>query len=147
WVAEHRPLSSEQPVPRAGSFEVRPGQMPVVDADTAIAIAAEGTLLDARAPARYRGETEPVDPRAGHVPGAVNAPFSEHTDDHGVWRSREELAQRFAALGVTGDEPIGAYCGSGVTACSVLVALEHAGLSTPQNPAALYAGSWSQWAA
>lgn len=145
WVAEQRQLSSEQPAVRVGSFEVHPGQMPVVDADTAAGIAEEGTLLDARAPARYRGETEPVDPRAGHVPGAVNAPSSEHTDAHGAWRSAQELARRFAALGVAEDRPIGAYCGSGVTACSVLLALEHAGVSTPENPAALYAGSWSQW--
>ena len=107
----------------------------------------DGVLLDARAPERYRGEVEPMDPRAGHVPGARNAPFSEHTGESGRWRSPEELAERFAALGVTRDSAVGAYCGSGVTACSVLLALEHAGITDARNPAVLYAGSWSNWAA
>lgn len=145
WVAEGRPLTTEVPQEAAGNFVARPGQMPVADADSAALIANEGVLLDARAPERYRGEKEPVDPRAGHVPGAINAPIAEHVDHAGKWCSGVELARRFASLGVDAERPIGAYCGSGVMACSVVLALEHAGMSTPEQPAMLYAGSWSQW--
>jgi thiosulfate/3-mercaptopyruvate sulfurtransferase len=116
--------------------------MPVLDADEIAELARTGTLLDARAPERYRGEVEPIDPRAGHIPGAVNAPFAGHTGPDGRWRPPAELAERFAALGVTAGRPVGAYCGSGVTAASVVLALEVAGVTTP---AALYAGSWSHW--
>lgn len=147
WTAEGKPTSTEVPEPGDGGFRVRPGAMPVIDADQAAGLARDGVLLDARAPERYRGEVEPMDPRAGHVPGARNAPFSEHTGESGRWRSPEDLAERFAALGVTGDSAVGAYCGSGVTACSVLLALEHAGITDARNPAVLYAGSWSNWAA
>ncbi|MCP2256810.1 thiosulfate/3-mercaptopyruvate sulfurtransferase [Streptoalloteichus tenebrarius] len=147
WVAEGRPVTTDEPRPEPGDLTVRPGTLPVVDADGAADLARAGVLLDARAPERYRGDVEPVDPRAGHVPGARNAPFSEHVDGTGRWRSPEELRERFAALGVGRDGPVGAYCGSGVTACSVLLALEVAGLSTPERPAVLYAGSWSHWSA
>jgi thiosulfate/3-mercaptopyruvate sulfurtransferase len=114
--------------------------MSVLDADEAAELARTGVLLDARAPERYRGDVEPVDPRAGHIPGAVNAPFTEHIGPDGRWRSPEELAKRFADLGVEAGK-VGAYCGSGVTASSVVLALEVAGL----GPAPLYAGSWSHW--
>ncbi|GAA2800282.1 sulfurtransferase [Saccharopolyspora taberi] len=147
WVAEGRPVTTDPVVPAEGDFEVRPGSMPVVDADAAASLAREGALLDARAPERYRGDTEPLDARAGHIPGAVNAPFAEHVDSSGKWRPAQELAERFAQLGVETSSPVGAYCGSGVTACSVLLALEHAGLSTAERPAVLYAGSWSEWSA
>ncbi|GAA0540882.1 sulfurtransferase [Saccharopolyspora subtropica] len=147
WTAEGRPTTTEQPTPREGDFRVRPGSMPVIDADEAARLAREGTLLDARAPERYRGDVEPLDPRAGHIPGAVNAPFAAHVAADGRWRSPEDLARHFADLGVGGSGPVGAYCGSGVTACSVLLALEHAGLTGPDRPAALYAGSWSNWSA
>jgi thiosulfate/3-mercaptopyruvate sulfurtransferase len=121
--------------------------MPVLDADGAAELATTGVLLDARAPERYRGDVEPVDPRAGHVPGALNAPFSGHVDARGRWRTPAELADRFAGLGVRSDTSVGAYCGSGVTASSVVLALEVSGLTGPTNPAALYAGSWSNWSA
>jgi thiosulfate/3-mercaptopyruvate sulfurtransferase len=201
--------------------------MPVVDADGAAELARTGVLLDARAPERYRGEVEPIDPRAGHVPGAINAPFAAHVDADGHWRPASELAEHFAAVGVTrgtvagvatasaapegtsavaaGDSGavtgvdgstaadagtgtgtdagagaatgagagsdggtgasagsgvasgadaggssgtrVGAYCGSGVTATSVLLALEVAGVTSVDNPGVLYAGSWSNWSA
>ncbi|GDY30299.1 sulfurtransferase [Gandjariella thermophila] len=145
WVAEGRPVTTEVPHPAPGDIEVRPGAMPVLDADAAARLAREGLLLDARAPERYRGDTEPVDPRAGHLPGAVNAPFSQHIGGDGRWRAPAELAERFAALGARGDRPVGAYCGSGVTATSVVLALEVAGVTSAERPAALYAGSWSHW--
>lgn len=110
-------------------------------------LALDGVLLDARTRARYLGEVEPVDPRAGHVPGARNAPFVEHLGPDGYWRPASELAEHYARLGVTPDIPVGACCGSGVTACSVVLALEYAGLRPSRRPAALYAGSWSHWIA
>ena len=145
WTAAGLPVATGEETPEPGDFTVRPGGMPVLDAEEAAALPGTGVLLDARAPERYRGETEPLDPRAGHIPGALNAPFAANTDDQGRWRSPSELADRFAALGVTGGQPIGAYCGSGVTAASVVLALEVAGITSPDAPAALYAGSWSHW--
>jgi thiosulfate/3-mercaptopyruvate sulfurtransferase len=147
WQVEGLPETAEIPEPAEGDFRVRPGQMPVLQADGAAAVAREGRLLDARAPERYRGEQEPVDPRAGHVPGAVNAPFAEHVDESGRWRAPADLAERFAELGVDHGAPVAAYCGSGVTACSVVLALERAGITDAEHPAALYAGSWSDWSA
>ncbi|WP_075743568.1 MULTISPECIES: sulfurtransferase [Actinoalloteichus] len=146
WTAEGREVTAVVPDPAPGDIVVRAGSLPVLDAAGAEELTERGVLLDARAPQRYRGEVEPVDARPGHVPGARNAPFAEHLDESGRWRSPAELAEHFAALGVTGTTPVGAYCGSGVTACSVLLALETAGLSAPDRPAALYAGSWSEWA-
>lgn len=142
WQAAGLPVSAEVPSPAAGDIVVQAGQMPVVDADEAADLARRGTLLDARAHPRYTGQVEPVDPRPGHVPGAVSAPFGDHVDGDGRWRSADELSARFADLGVTADRPAGAYCGSGVTATSVILALEVAGR---REPAALYAGSWSHW--
>ncbi|MCW2631576.1 MAG: 3-mercaptopyruvate sulfurtransferase, partial [Pseudonocardia sp.] len=124
---------------------VRPGAMPVLDADAAAQLAADGVLLDARAPARYLGEVEPVDPRAGHIPGARNAPATAQRGADGRWLPAAALAERFAASGVDASTQVGAYCGSGVTAAAVVLALEHSGLRTPDAPAALYAGSWSHW--
>jgi thiosulfate/3-mercaptopyruvate sulfurtransferase len=144
WQAEGRPVTTDVQAPAEGDITVRPGGLPVVDADGAADLARTGLLLDARAPERYRGDVEPIDPKAGHVPGAVNAPFSAHTGADGRWHTPEELAAHFAELGVRGDRPVGAYCGSGVTATSVLLALEVAGVG---DKAALYAGSWSNWSA
>ncbi|MFC4001955.1 sulfurtransferase [Prauserella oleivorans] len=144
WQAEGRSLSTEPAEPAEGDIEVRPGHLPVVDADGAAALAREGVLLDARAHERYTGEREPVDPRAGHVPGARNAPFSSQVGPDRRWRSPEELREHFAALGVADEVPAGAYCGSGINACSIVLAREIAGRP---EPAALYAGSWSHWSA
>ncbi|CRK55792.1 Thiosulfate sulfurtransferase, rhodanese [Alloactinosynnema sp. L-07] len=145
WVAHGGPVDTAVVVPRPGDIEVRPGGMPVLDAGDAAAMARDGILLDARAPERYRGDVEPIDPRAGHVPGAVNAPFAGHLGEDGRWKRAGALAERFAEIGVRAGEPVGAYCGSGVTASSVVLALEVAGVTTPERPAALYAGSWSHW--
>ncbi|MDO8143132.1 MULTISPECIES: sulfurtransferase [unclassified Isoptericola] len=123
-----------------GDMVAHPGGMPVLDADDAADLATSGVLLDARAAERYRGEVEPVDPQAGHVPGAVSAPTTENLDDEGAFRSEAELRARFTSLGVRPDATVGVYCGSGVTAAHEIAALASIGV-----PAALYPGSWSQW--
>ena len=102
-----------------------------------------GVVIDARAPERYRGETEPVDSRAGHIPGARNAHYADNLDADLRFRSPAALRKRFAALGITDAAGVVAYCGSGVTACHNLVAMEYAGLGRGR----LYPGSWSQYAA
>ncbi|WP_194817602.1 sulfurtransferase [Nocardia sp. XZ_19_385] len=124
-----------EPDPEPGDVGLSPGHMSVVDADTIANW--DGLLLDARAGERYRGEVEPVDPRAGHVPGAVSAPTAENLDGEGRFRTTDQLLERFTSLG-TG--PVAVYCGSGVTAAHQIAALAAAGID-----AALYPGSWSQW--
>ncbi len=126
----------------AGDFVAVPGGMAALDAGEAAQLARSGVLLDARAAERYRGEMEPVDPVAGHIPGAVSAPTAANVAEDGRFRSPQELRARFASLGAslgTGG-PVGAYCGSGVTAAHEVLALTLAGI-----PAALYVGSWSEW--
>lgn len=127
-----------------GDFEPVSGHLPIVDADGAarLALSVGGLLLDARAGERYRGETEPVDRVAGHIPGAVSAPTLDNLDACGRWLPADELRSRFCSLGVGGsDADVGVYCGSGVTAAHEVIALRLAGLGT----AALYVGSWSEW--
>jgi thiosulfate/3-mercaptopyruvate sulfurtransferase len=114
--------------------------MPVRDADGAAEFSSSGVLFDARAGERYRGEAEPIDPRAGHIPGAVSAPTQGNLDAEGRFIAADALRSRFAALGVDGSREVAVYCGSGVTAAHEIAALAVAGLD-----AALYPGSWSQW--
>ncbi|MEV0722463.1 sulfurtransferase [Micromonospora purpureochromogenes] len=144
WLAAGLPASTEVPAPPAGDVTVRPGALPVLDTAAAAALAAadEGVLLDVRAAPRYRGETEPIDPVAGHVPGAVNLPAPEYVTE-GRFPAAEALRERFAAAGVTEGGSVGAYCGSGVTAAQAVLALHLAG----RPDAALYVGSWSNWVA
>jgi thiosulfate/3-mercaptopyruvate sulfurtransferase len=143
WAGAGLPVSTADPAPRAGDFVARPGQLPVLDGAGAAELARSGILLDARAPARYRGETEPIDRMAGHIPGAISAPTAANVTSDGLFRPVAELRDRFAALGITGpSQGVGTYCGSGVTAAHQVLALELAGL-----PAALYVGSWSGWVA
>ncbi len=123
-----------------GEVVLSAGHLPVIDADAAAVLARTGRLLDARAAARYRGEVEPIDPRAGHIPGAVSAPTTGNLNDDATFRSSAALRQRFAEMGATG--VVGVYCGSGVTAAHEIAALAVAGI-----PATLYPGSWSQWSA
>jgi thiosulfate/3-mercaptopyruvate sulfurtransferase len=144
WRAAGLPVTVEVSQPQPGTITLRPGAMPVLDASQAAALARDGVLLDARAASRYHGETEPVDPRAGHIPGATNAPFPELTDAQGRWLPPTRLRELAQQWGV-GDAEVGAYCGSGINACALVLGLERAGVTTPQRPAALYAGSWSQW--
>ena len=124
-----------------GDFSASPGHLPLLDADGAAALASTGLLLDARAGERYRGETELVDPVAGHIPGAVSAPTAENVNADGTFRPAADLAARFAGLGAT--------------AASSRWASTAAPASPPPTrpspsalagiPAALYIGSWSDW--
>jgi thiosulfate/3-mercaptopyruvate sulfurtransferase len=109
--------------------------------DVAQHVARGGVVIDSRDPARYRGEVEPIDPIAGHVPGAVNVPFTDNLIE-GRFRGADELATRFAPVVGDDDRPI-VYCGSGVTACHNALAMERAGLGLPR----IYVGSWSGWIA
>ncbi len=145
WVAAGRPVSTDAPTPPPGDVVVRPGDLPVLDAGQAAALAAadDAVLLDVRAAPRYRGEVEPIDPVAGHVPGAANLPAGEYVGPDGRFLAAEMLSERFAAVGVTEGRAVGAYCGSGVTAAQAVLALHLAG----RPDAALYVGSWSNWVA
>jgi thiosulfate/3-mercaptopyruvate sulfurtransferase len=142
WQAAGGPVVKDLPVAAPGDVVVEPGGMPVLDAAAAAALArgATGTLLDVRAPARYRGETEPVDPVAGHIPGAVNAPKTATTHPDGRLLPAAQLREFYALHGVHDGTPVGAYCGSGVTAAHTALALTVAGFQP-----ALYVGSWSDW--
>ena len=139
WTAAGRPVStsgSRRPAGTGPGARARHS----VGGDDAAALPVRGLLIDVRAAERFRGEAEPIDPVAGHVPGAVNAPLTGNTDEIGRFLPAAELRARFAALGVHADVPVAAYCGSGVTACQTILALRLAGLD-----AALYPGSWSGW--
>ena len=142
WTAAGLPLSADTPDRATRRWSPRPGRMPTVGTAELAADPGDYRLLDARAPERFRGEHEPMDPVAGHVPGAVNRPTSVSLDEAGRFRPTETLRAELSPL-VAGAPPGGvvAMCGSGVTACHLLLALEHVGLAG----AALYAGSWSEW--
>jgi thiosulfate/3-mercaptopyruvate sulfurtransferase len=141
WKAEGRPLETAEPRVAPEHFEPRFDAARVLSKAQLLALVGSGDalLLDARAPERYRGETEPIDPRAGRVPGARNAPFSGNLGAGALFLEPEALRRRYAELGAAEREPI-VYCGSGITACHDLLALEIAGLR-----GRLYAGSWSEW--
>ncbi len=140
WAAAGHPLTTDEPSVIEGDFTARPGGMPVLDAAAAARLARAGTLLDARAAERYRAEVEPVDPVAGHIPGARSAPTTANLQPDGTFLAPDTLRARFAELGARAGGTVGAYCGSGVTAAHEVLALTLAGI-----PAALYPGSWSEW--
>lgn len=145
WQDEGLPLRKGDEEPRAAArFEGKPGAMPTIDADAVAAAIKNGglRLVDVRVPERYRGEMEPVDPVAGHIPTAINVPFSGNLSQDGLWLSPDELRARYEAL-VDGRDAkaVACYCGSGVTAAHGVLAMEVADLGTPS----LYPGSWSEW--
>ncbi|WP_328685136.1 sulfurtransferase [Streptomyces sp. NBC_00343] len=143
WRAAGLPLESGIPAdPTPGDVVLRVGALPTTDADGAAELAVSGLLLDARAGERYRGEVEPVDPRAGHIPGAVSAPTGENLAADGTFLAPESLRKRFEERGAGDAARIGVYCGSGVTAAHQIAALEIAGFE-----ATLFPGSWSAWSA
>ncbi len=140
WQAAGLACPTEPVTAEPGDFLAMPGGLPVLDADLAAGVARTALLLDVRAAERYRAETEPIDPVAGHIPGAVNAPIAGNLAPAGSFRPAAELRARYGALGARPDVPTGAYCGSGVAAAQTVLALTLAGL-----PATLYPGSWSNW--
>ncbi len=155
WLAAGQPVEAgpgpgDAPFGAAGGFTARPGGQPLLAAAGAAATARDSVLLDARAAERYRGAVEPVDPVAGHIPGAVSAPTTANVTATGRFLDPDALRRRFASLGVPAPDagagpargaPLpGVYCGSGVTAAHEVLAMDVAGL-----PAALYVGSWSDW--
>jgi thiosulfate/3-mercaptopyruvate sulfurtransferase len=144
WRDLGLPLTADVPRPRAGSFTARPRPQYAVDAATVQRAAADPAqrVLDARAPERYRGDVEPIDAVGGHVPGARNHPVAENVGPDGLFLPAETLRVKLlASLGGVEPQRAIAMCGSGVTACHVLLAMERAGLPG----ARLYPGSWSEW--
>ena len=136
------PLETGSPtIPRGDVVAREPRTGMKLDYDDVRHLPRDAVLLDARRAERYRGEEEPVDPRAGHIPGARSAPWGGNLDEGGRLRSPDELRRRFGDLGVHEGADVVAYCGSGVSACVNLLALEVAGLPG----ARLYPGSWSDW--
>jgi thiosulfate/3-mercaptopyruvate sulfurtransferase len=129
----------ERPAP--GTFRLSERRGDTVSADEIEDGLDGAALVDARAPERYAGATEPIDPVAGHIPGAANAPYAELAPG-GRYLPAEQLRARLERAGASGDDGLVAYCGSGVSACTVVLAAELAGL-----PARLYPGSWSEWCA
>ena len=142
WVGKGYPLAVEMPDIVATDYSpADPLNEPILPLESVQSfIAGGGILLDARAAPRFAGEAEPIDPVAGHVPGAVNLPFPALSDDTGCLLPPEEVRSTFASLGADGAESA-AMCGSGVTACFLIAAMEATGL----KPARLYPGSWSEW--
>ena len=146
WTGEGRPTASGPDGERGAAHEFtgapRAGLSLSADDVAAIMRAPDWRLVDARSPDRYRGETEPIDKIAGHIPGAVNHFFQWNLNDRGTFRSPEEIRARLReSVGDVAPGHMVCYCGSGVTACHNLLALEHAGL----HGAKLYPGSWSEW--
>ena len=140
WLAAGHAIERGATAAEPGDFVPHPGGMPLLDAEGAADVARAGVLIDARAPERFRAEREPIDPVAGHVPGAVNVPSTDVVDATGRFLDVDALRARFAAAGVGDGASVGAYCGSGVAASHQVLALSLAGY-----PAALYVGSWSDW--
>ncbi|WP_298512597.1 sulfurtransferase [uncultured Nocardioides sp.] len=138
WREAGGAAQASTPRPAEGDFEPGPGVLPVVDADAVLDVP---VLIDARAPERFRGETEPIDPVAGHIPGAVNVPTGVNLGADGRFRDIAQLRALYEAAGVPLDgTEVAVYCGSGVTAIHDVLALELLGVR-----ATLYPGSWSGW--
>ncbi|UKA48452.1 sulfurtransferase [Arthrobacter sp. FW305-123] len=140
WRAAGYPVESGEVLPDVGNVTLGEGRMPAITEQEAGQYHRDGMLLDARAGERYRGEVEPIDPRAGHIPGAISAPTTENITPDGTFLPVEELRRRFEELGLNDSSKVAVYCGSGVTASHEIAALDIAGYR-----AALYPGSFSQW--
>jgi len=138
WVAAGNLLETEEPAAASGMpLALTAGHLPTLEADEVAAF--DGTVIDVRAPERYRGEVEPIDPRAGHIPGAVNRPVGGYWTAEGTLPDEGELR---GLLALPEDTPVAVYCGSGVSAAQVVLALASLGVD-----ASLYPPSWSGWSA
>ncbi|MFB7249419.1 sulfurtransferase [Microbacterium sp. NPDC056234] len=140
WTAAGHVLESGTVTPTPGDIELAEIGADALSIDEAAVLPASGILIDVRAPERYRGESEPLDPAAGHIPGAVNVPTGELFAADGLLLGQDALRRRFADAGVTEDTPVAAYCGSGIAATHTALVLSEIGIE-----AAVFPGSWSQW--
>ncbi|MFJ4168563.1 sulfurtransferase [Paenarthrobacter sp. NPDC089714] len=140
WRAAGNRVEAGEVNPDVGQVTLGEGAMATIGEGEAAQWHGERLLLDARAGERYRGEVEPIDPRAGHIPGAVSAPTTANVTAEGAFLPAAELRERFEELGVGASSEVAVYCGSGVTAAHQIAALEIAGFE-----AALFPGSFSQW--
>ncbi|MCZ4128123.1 sulfurtransferase [Stutzerimonas balearica] len=141
WRQADQPLEAHECPAECGTFTGQPDPQMLIEATELSRQLADFQLLDARAQPRFRGDVEPLDPVAGHIPGAICAPFSENLGGDGRFLAPDQLRQRFLSISDGDVRPLVAYCGSGVTACHNLFAMSLAGLGLPR----LYAGSWSEW--
>lgn len=139
WQHQGGELTAEIPTPSVTTFTPTDSSFNYLTTDALRETLADLQLIDARAKERYEGKVEPIDPVAGHIPSAFNHPFSQNLQDNGCFKPAAELAAQWRAL--LNGKPVVHMCGSGVTACHNLLAMEHAGLGV----SALYAGSWSEW--
>lgn len=140
WRAAGFPVETDDVRPEPGDVVLDEIGADAISIDEAADFPASGVLLDVRAAERYRGEHEPLDPIAGHIPGAVNLPMAAHLDPEGKILDTHTLQANFAQVGVSDGTPVAAYCGSGVTAAHTALVLDEIGI-----PAKVFPGSWSQW--
>jgi thiosulfate/3-mercaptopyruvate sulfurtransferase len=140
WTDAGLPLATDQPTYAATTWTPGAPRDDLVGTEAVEVAAPSALLLDARAAERYRGEVEPIDPRPGHIPGAVSAPWSTNLDERGRFLPADELRRLYQALGA-GERPVIAYCGSSLTATHDLLAMEIADIAGGR----LYEGSWSHW--
>ena len=143
WSGQSHPLTADPPDIVPTTYETGEGPTLAVDRDQLLARLGTAQVIDAREPERYRGETEPIDSVAGHIPTALSAPTADNVGPDGTFKPAHVLAAQFSEMGLDPDTPVVSYCGSGVTACHNLLALHIAGY--PEG--ILYPGSWSDWSA
>lgn len=140
WRDASRAVEEGEATPEPGTVTLTDIARDSLSIEEAAAFPASGVLIDARAPERFRGETEPLDPIAGHIPGAVNLPTARHVADDGTLLDLETLTKNFASVGIAEGIRVGAYCGSGLTAAHTALVLAEVGIATK-----IFHGSWSQW--
>jgi thiosulfate/3-mercaptopyruvate sulfurtransferase len=140
WIAAGQELQTGDVISEPGDVELADITADSISIDQAAAFPASGVLLDVRAPERYRGETEPYDPVAGHIPGALSLPTGAHLAEDGTLLDLDTVRANFAAVGVSEGTPVAMYCGSGVTAAHSALVLSELGID-----AKVFPGSWSQW--
>ena len=143
WIHSGYPADNQQPAPVRASFQPDVQDDLVVDVKQVESMASSGddVVVDSRTNERYLGLDEPIDPVAGHIPGAINLPFAENVGANGLWKPEDELKARFQGAGIESADKTAFYCGSGVTGCHNVLGMEYAGLGM----ARLYPGSWSHW--
>jgi thiosulfate/3-mercaptopyruvate sulfurtransferase len=143
WIAVDGPLTDKPTDHLPATLRLRSSYAGTAAYDEVASRLESRTLIDARAPERYRGEIEPIDPVAGHIPTAINIPYADNLDPDGRFSEADVIRSRYRAAGIARAKNTVVYCGSGVTACHDILAMEVAGLGT----ATLYPGSWSDWSA